>query len=360
MNGNPKILAASALLMLAIGSASAQTYRVSNYAYGAYEAYSTISFPPFGSYSRTDTLGWLGYSEAAFSTAGLPLSHSASGTWTDTAGLGMGDVNFSVFTSTDFRHNHAKVSLDGFVSVNASSTTPYCPTDPSGVCLAPPVDVETQLSNNAWLYGSSRWEELYYIGGGSGSGVLTPTYHIDGTLGPGTGVSTGSASFSWLQRDFAGHVVLGISASYDLASDSWSKSVFNTSTQQWQYSNGSGSLVLNENLSAAISFDYNQAFYVDSQLWTQVSQNGLVDFENTVTLSQLTLPAGARLYVSSGTDYSGTAHFLGSGGVLCNDQSCATGGGGGGTPPVPEPASWALWLGGVALLAAWRQRSRER
>ncbi|MDT8997787.1 PEP-CTERM sorting domain-containing protein [Paucibacter sp. APW11] len=339
-------------------SAQAQTYRVSNYLWGEYNADTSLNFPPLGSYSRRDQFGYVYSYNTVYDTSSLPFTSTAAGTWSDTVGLGMTDVNYNIYTSTDFRHNHAKVELSGFNPVDVTTSQPFCMTDGSGACIGPTVDVDTRITNNANATAQSRWEELYYIGGASGTGVLTPTYHIDGSLGA-NGSITGSAQIYWAQRDFQGHTVLGLSAYYDANSDSWYKSIYDIASNSWIGSSGSGTLVLNEDLSAQLSFAYNTPFYVDSTLTTWVNGNGIADVQNTVTLTQLALPAGSRLYVASGTDYAGTAQFSGGAGTICTTQNCATGGGGGGTPPVPEPSSLAMMFSGFAALLLLQRRRQS-
>ena len=354
-----KGLWAAAAAAAALG-VQAQTHRVSGWYSGNYEAVTTLSFPPNGTFSRTDTLGGVWNSGATSSLAALPLSLATppASLWTDTVGLGMTDVAYALSSSTDFRHNHAKASLADFVAVDATTSTQFCQYDIDGVCIpGTQITVDRRLKNEVWAYAASRWEEVYHLGGGTGAGQLQPTYHVDATLGPTGGSTIGDASFSWRQSDFLGNTVLGIQASYGAAGDNWSVDRYNPGTGYWVNSTGSGPLTISEDITGVVNFTFGTPFYVDSYLVTFVNGNGVADLSSSVTLTQLALPAATLLFVASGTDYTGVAQFAGGSGALCPTLACTIGGG---TPPIPEPRRSALLLAGLAAVGLLVRRRAGR
>ena len=359
-------LAVLSALLGASAATLAQTYRVSGEYWGGYYAQTALTFGGQGPFSKFEWLGHTanGGQRSAFDPASLPLTMSESGTWSDSFGRGMSDVHYDFLSATDFRNNHARISLGGFSQVSTDVTSPFCPTDGAGACIGPSIDVRTQVNNTAYGSANSRWEEIYYIGGGAGTGVLTPSYQITAQLGATGGSSDGNASFNWQQKDFQGQTVLGIQASYYASSDSWWENRYDSATGLWNSSSGNGAWSINDTITGQLSFTYGAPFYVDSSLYVSVNGNGLADAGNTVTLTALALPANSRLFVASGTGYGDAVQFSGGGGgFLCATQDCATGGGGGGgggtyIPPVPEPETYVLMLAGLGLLG-WLSRRRR-
>lgn len=291
--------------------------------------------------------GYDGRSAAAYDTA-TPLPNvTAGGVWAGDASQGMTTVTSNAYGMTDWGSNHASASLSGFTPVSQSYDGSFV-VGPSSW----PMHVES--SNYAYVRGGSVWEELYQIGGGTGTGMFTGTIHIDGTLAGVTG--NGNSSINWALTTFSNQLVASVSANYDAASGAWSKSVYSDGT--WNNTTGSGALTINEDVIGSYSFTYGAALYLQSALYTQVNGNGAADFSSTVQFTGMKLPEGARVYVLSGAsaaDY-GIA-FAGSGGTICPTLACAVGAGGG--LPIPEPETYALLLSGLAVIA-WVARRRRR
>lgn len=276
-------------------------------------------------------------------TSAIP-NVSIGGVWAGDASQGMTTVTANAYGMTDWGSNHASASLSGFTSVSQAHSGNYV--DNMGVSW--PMQINSQ--NRASAAGHSAWEELYQIGGGTGTGQFTGSVHIDGTLGPMG--SSGMAGLTWSLTSFSGETVAAIYASYDAATDAWSKNVF--SNGSWTGSTGSGLLALNEDVISTYSFAYGAALYLKSDLYTWVEGNGTADFSNTVQFTGMRLPQGAAVYVVSGAaaaDYG--ISFAGDGsGTICDTLSCAL-------APVPEPSSYALLLAGLGVIGWSGRRHRQ-
>ncbi|MFN3861943.1 MAG: PEP-CTERM sorting domain-containing protein [Roseateles sp.] len=350
-----------ALLGLAVAALSAQAqsqYRVFAEAYGGYYNHVSTTSPLFGLDPNgnpnvvygTVYYGWDYRNGSAFHPTEPTPSVSIGGTWDGDASVGMTPVTVAGYAATGWGTNHASASLSGFTPINLSydGTFNY----PGG---SAPQYIET--NNSAYAVGRSTWEELYQIGGGTGTGQFTASIHIDGTLG-GTG-SVGSASLNWHLTTFSGDTVASVTAWYDSAADYWYKNVYSNGT--WSFSDGTGALAIDENVVGSYSFTYGSALYLKSELYTSVSGNGTVDFSNTVQFTGMQLPQGALVYVLSGAsanDYG--ISFAGNGsGTICETLSCTLGGGGVSPPPVPEPGTYAMLLAGLGAIA-WVARRPKR
>lgn len=271
---------------------------------------------------------------------------TAGGTWAGDASQGMTTVTSNAYGMTDWGSNHASASTSGFTAVSQSYDGQFVVGGTSW-----PMHVDS--SNSTYAVGRSTWEELYQIGGGTGTGQFTGTIHIDGSLAGSLG--NGNATLDWSLRTFSNQLVASVSASYDAAADYWYLNVY--SNGQWTYSDGSGALTINQDVIGGYSFTYGAALYLKSELVTSVSGNGAADFSNTVQFTGMKLPQGAAVYVFSGAsaaDYG--ISFAGNGsGTICQDLACAAGGG----LPIPEPETYALLLSGLGVIA-WVARRRSR
>jgi hypothetical protein len=273
---------------------------------------------------------------------------TAGGVWAGDASQGMTTVTSSAYGMTDWGSNHASASLSGFTQVNQSYNGQFV----VGTSTWP---MHVDSSNYAYSTGRSTWEELYQIGGGTGTGQFTGTVHIDGTLAATTG--SGNASINWSLTTFSNQLVASVYGAYDAGADNWTLSVF--SNGQWNNTSGTGALTINEDVTGGYSFTYGAALYLKSELFTSVSGNAAADFSNTVQFTGMQLPQGASVYVLSGAsaaDYG--ISFAGNGsGTICQNLGCAAGGGGG--LPIPEPETYALLLSGLGVIA-WVARRRGR
>ena len=293
--------------------------------------------------------GYDGRSAAAYDVA-TPLPNvTAGGVWAGDASQGMTNVTSNAYGMTNWGSNHASASLSGFTPVSQSY-------DGSFVVGPGSWPMHVDSSNYAYASGRSIWEELYQIGGGTGTGTFTGTIHIDGTLAGVVGTPNGNASINWSLTTFSNQLVASVDASYDAASDGWSKNVYANGV--WTNTSGSGALTINEDVVGSYSFTYGAALYLKSDLYTSISGNGAADFSNTVQFTGMSLPGGSKVYVLSGAsaaDYG--ISFTGMGGTICPDLACAVGGGSG--LPIPEPQTYALLLSGIGVIA-WVARRRNR
>lgn len=364
--------AALALLALQSGAAVAQAYRVTNQAYGYYFADTTVELSFNGGTSVFyNTENYLNPSAYTFgnNAGSVPLAAHFSVSGAGNPAFGLATVQMDGSAYTTWGANHARTRISGFDSMTISSSSTSCQTAPgSGLCT-PGLPETTTTFNTipyAYAYGISRWEEIYQTGGAGGS--LSTTFRIQGTLGPQpstSGAPSGSASLYWAQNDFNGQTLGHVSAIYYAATDEWSMNTFSNVANAFIQTSGLGTLNINTSIDVQRSYVDGDAVYVDSYLQTVVSGNGLSDVQNTVTLTKLDFPNGARVFASSGTNYGdgglGLLSFAGGAGsgTNCSDLSCAAGiGGGGGIAPVPEPAGYALMLAGLAVIAGAMRRGR--
>lgn len=351
-------LRTAALLGLSCLAFSAQgqsQYRLFAESYGSYFNYIQTTSAVFGldangnpnSVYGTVEYGYDYQAASAFDQTTAAPSVTAGGLWAGDASKGMTTVTTNAYGMTGWGSNHASASTSGYTPVSENYSGQFVV---GGTTW--PMQVSSNTVSNAT--GRSVWEELYQIGGGTGTGQFTGTVHIDGTLtGP---LGDGTASLEWSLRTFSDNLVAAVSADYDASTNSWSMSVFSSGI--WSYTTGTGALSINQDVIGSYSFAYGAALYLKSELATRISGNSTADFSNTVQFTGMKLPQDAAVYVVSGaraSDYG--INFAGNGsGTICTDLACAVNGG---TQPIPEPGTYALLIGGLGVIA-WVARRRGR
>lgn len=342
------------LSCLALSAHGQSQFRLFAESYGGYFNSIQTTSPVFGldaGGNPNSVYGAIEYgydynSASAFNQSTAAPNVTAGGVWAGDASKGMTTVTTSAYGMTDWGSNHASASTSGYTPVTESY---------SGQFVVGGTTWPMQVTSNTVSYAAGRsvWEELYQIGGGTGTGQFTGTIHIDGTLtGP---LGDGTASLGWSLRTFSDNLVASVVANYDARTDSWALEVF--SNGAWSYTSGTGALTINQDVIGSYSFAYGAALYLKSELVTSITGNGTADFSNTVQFTGMKLPQDAAVYVLSGarpSDYG--ISFAGNGsGTLCADLACAVGA----TQPIPEPETYALLLSGLGVIT-WVARRRGR
>lgn len=352
-----RAFALAALSCLALAAQAQSQYRVFAEVHGSYYNSVQTTSPIFGLDANGKPLTAYGsvlYGSDSRSAAaygrGTPLPDvAAGGVWAGDSSEDMTTVTAQAGGRTGWGSNHASASLSGFTPVDQDYHGHFVV---GGISWP----MHVQSSNHASMTARSVWEELYQIGGGTGTGQFTGTIHIDGTLSGALG--PGRASLDWSLTTFSNQLVASVAATYDAGADLWSMNIF--SNGQWTHTTGSGALTINEDVIGGYEFTYGSALYLKSELVTSVIGNGSADFSNTVQFTGMRLPRGAAVYVMSGadaTDYG--IGFAGDGsGTICQTLSCAVTA----TPAIPEPETYALLLSGLGVIAwvARRRNSRRR
>jgi hypothetical protein len=285
----------------------------------------------------------------------------SSGTFNGSSFYNLPAVAMYGKSDTSFGANHAKVAISGFDPVQTTTVETYCTTSDGVTCLGPPIDFTYNTNPYTYATAQSRWQEIYTLGGSSGVAVASFNVHFSLDKQPSTsGVDSGIANFYWAERDFNGNALGYVSASYNAVSDWHTLYYYDNVGNSGTWADGAGALI-DTNIAVQVQRNFvdGDAVYVDSFAQTDVNGNGLSDAENTVTLTNLNLPSGTRVFAGSGASYGGVFSFSGGTGTVCTSLSCAAGGGGGG-PPVPEPGTYALMLAGLAGLGLLFHRRRAR
>jgi hypothetical protein len=360
-------------LAAAASLASAQQYRVSSQVWGGYYGNTSVTSELFGldgSGNPVTLYGtrWYGYDSdysSGHSAGSIPPAAQFTSTWNGDVSKGMTSVNAAARAYTTWGSNHVSSSVSNFTPTNYSSSGTYV--DAGSGNSYPLTYNETGFT---YASAQSTWEELYQIGGGTGTGHFSSSFHIDGVLSPTSagsgGAATGQGWLNWSLTTFSGETVVSLYAYYYADSDTWYKQTF--SGGAWNYESGSGALTINEDLTGGYDFTYGEALYLKSEIQIQADGSNSIDFDNTVKMTSLVLPQGSTVYAQSGasaSDYGLVFDGDGSG-TVCTTLSCATGGGSGGgggtTNPVPEPETYALMLLGLAgvLWSTQRQRRNPR
>lgn len=136
----------------------------------------------------------------------------------------------------------------------------------------------TAAGVQASVFATSKWEDIWTVTGGTGSGQMTVTITLNGTI-------TGLGNLT-----------------YTLTSENQVSGYQGVSVNQ-------GSFTSPQSYTAIFPFTYNTPFTVDSILVTNAlaiggtNPSGTVDFFNTALVSQILLPEGATLTTDSGATY---------------------------------------------------------
>ena len=320
-----------------------------------------------------------------------PMALSQSGVLTDQRWGRLSDLDYSMSAGGNFLQRRASASAS---QLRFSDDIDSDCSTADGLCLMHPdtgAPMPTQVTPQVLVQGVSSAYDLYTVGGVGAAAFEAPvSFHLHATLRPTEGPavtvqnarSTAQVSFSVFSGDrerLLASVSAGIEVSYygeigasgtwqDLAvwrswtyrfdplQDAWTEQL-----GDWQTVDASAlpaqQLTVDETLVAMLPVLPDAPTLFFQMLQTSAGGNASVDADNTATLSGLTLPDGARLYVHSGSDYAGIATLTG-GGLprLCATESCAVTG----LPPVPEPQAGVLMLAGLASLGLLMRSRGQR
>ena len=336
-------------LASAVGWASAQSAQVRSLVDGSYISDHTITDAAGNVFSKgTYVYGWEQSEQLGHDPLALPPAAGFAATWDGDASKGMTPVDAAARAYTTWGGNHA-----------SGSTRNFTPVSYSVPCCMPLVGYTDTGTNFTHANAFSSWQEVLYVGGGSGTGHFDSSFHIDGTLGPtivaGSPTSFGTVRMNWQLSTDTGQTVVEMNAMYSADFNIWTKLVFSGGVRS--FSMGSGPLAINEDLLGGFDFTYDQAFSLKSDLLVQADGNNDANFDDTVKMTRLLLPQDSAVYLASGASAAGYGlAFGGDGsGTVCATLSCATGG----LPPVPEPRTWALMLLGLAALGFTGRQGRQ-
>lgn len=161
----------------------------------------------------------------------------------------------------------------------------------------------------------AQFSDTFTLGGLSGPQEVTVVLHFDGSLGSAGEETTGtSASMT---------IALTVDGNYIALAADW----FGNLPEPLSSASGTG-------LSGTFTLDYGVPISLEALLQVSGTFGGYAHFGNTATL-EFIVPEGTTIQSGSGTEYLAT------------------------TVAIPEPATTALLLLGLAALAAAHQRYRR-
>ena len=218
----------------------------------------------------------------------------------------------------------------------------------------------TSPNSRLWSYANASWNQQFLIQATSrrptGSyGAILVGFTLDGSISVpnnndwNSGYAYGSGQLSSSFVDLAG---VSFSSNFQISASPWG--------QPWTGSQTSFKKLL---------FQYGTAFNINLSQWSQAYVNAEADFSHTGSISSIELPFESTL--QSGAEQAGLG---GASQLYGNVTRSATAddintnwdfsnnGGGFNLPPspVPEPSSYALMLGGLAVMVFVVRRRRSQ